>query len=86
MGLQEQVIEPRSAVLAAGIAGIIVYGSLFPFHFWNNPNPAGPLRALLATWRTHPSRGDFIGNILLYMPFGFFAVRSLVRPGATGKH
>jgi VanZ family protein len=79
LGRRQPAIEPEAAVIAAGIAGVIVYGSLFPFHFWNNPDPAGPLRALLATWRARPGRGDFIANILLYMPFAFFAVRSLVR-------
>jgi VanZ family protein len=82
--LKEQTVRDREtgsepAILAGLMAAIIVYGSLFPFHFQKNPGTGGPLSALLSTWRTGDSRGDVLANILLYIPLGFFAVRSLRR-------
>lgn len=53
----------------------IIYRSLYPFDFHNNRSDA--FRALLSTWNTSSSRGDLIANVVLYLPFGFFAVRSL---------
>jgi VanZ family protein len=69
-------------MIAAAVLAVIIYGSLFPFDFYANPNPAGPLAALIATYRTLDSRSDLIANILLYMPLGFFSVlASCNRPG-----
>jgi VanZ family protein len=58
------------------LALVIVYGSLYPFHF-HAGNGTGPLRTLLATWHNRPGRGDFLANILLYMPFGYFCFLAL---------
>jgi VanZ family protein len=69
------------AVTAATL--IIVYGSLYPFAFSDRGSLDAAVRGLLATWRTvRSSRGDLIANVLLYMPFGFFAALSLSRRGA----
>jgi VanZ family protein len=61
------------------LAGI-VYVSLYPFH-WRTPHLiGGPLHQFALSWDHWPeSRGDFIANVLLYMPWGFFCVRSLGR-------
>jgi VanZ family protein len=69
-------VESRSAGLTAGIAGLILYGSLFPFRFHSLAIPGGPFSALLATARILTDRGDVISNILLYLPFGFFGCLS----------
>ena len=69
--------EPRFALIVAGVVFVIIYGSLFPFQFHNDPPSSGSLRALIATWRTPTSRGDLIANLLLYFPVGLFAVPSL---------
>ena len=61
------------------LAGI-VYVSLYPFH-WRVPHLAGgPLHQFELSWRSWPeSRGDFIANLLLYLPWGFFCVRGFGR-------
>ena len=59
-------------MIAAGVLVILIFGSLFPFDFYANPNPAGPLATLIATYGVPSGRGDLIANILLYIPLGFF--------------
>jgi VanZ family protein len=62
------------------LAGI-VYISLYPFRLRAGLLPGGALRHLLATWRNWPDNpGDVIANVLLYLPWGFFAARSVARP------
>jgi VanZ family protein len=67
-------IEPKFATIAAGVLAVIIYGSLFPFDFYANANPAGPFGALISTYATPGGRGDVLANILLYVPLGFFSV------------
>ena len=60
--------------LAAAVAILIAYGSLYPFVF----HDAGLLKAdvshFLAGWRQPPeSRGDILANLLLYIPLGLTA-------------
>jgi VanZ family protein len=58
----------------------IVYVSLYPFHGRVAHLAGGPLHQFALTWDRWPeSRGDFIANILLYLPWGFFCVCSLGR-------
>jgi VanZ family protein len=61
------------------LAGI-VYVSLYPFH-WRMPHlGGGPLHQFALSWDRWPeSHGDFIANVLLYLPWGFFCVRSFGR-------
>src|ERR1051326_4265599 len=75
MTRDRQQIEGRFRAITFGIIAVIVYGSLYPFCFYNNPDPDGPLRALLHTWRILGGRGDSIANFILYVPLGFFLVR-----------
>jgi VanZ family protein len=63
----------RGVTLAAVVI-IIVYGSLYPFAFRHPVNGIGPVSTLLKDWAQLPQRGDFIANVLLYLPFGFFGV------------
>jgi VanZ family protein len=56
---------------------MIIYGSLYPFAFRIPLRGLGPVETLLDTWDHMPGRGDFISNILLYMPLGFFARQAL---------
>jgi VanZ family protein len=58
-------------VALAAIVAMIVYGSLYPFAFHWVGDGIGPLHTLLYSWDKTPGRGDFISNILLYMPLGF---------------
>ena len=62
------------------VLAAIVYVSLYPFRLRAGLPPGGAFHALLATWREWPeSRGDVIANVLLYLPWGFFAARSIAR-------
>jgi len=55
----------------AAIIAMIAYGSLYPFAFHRVVGGIGPLHTLLNGWDKTPGRGDFVSNILLYMPLGF---------------
>ena len=59
----------RLALIA--IIGMIAYGSLYPFDFHLVSGGIGPFRTLLDGWDKTPGRGDFISNVLLYVPLGF---------------
>src|SRR5436309_15924499 len=60
------------AAVTLGMALVIAYGSLYPFNFSVPVAGPGPVHALLATWANKPGRGDFLSNVLLYTPLGFF--------------
>jgi len=71
--------------LAAAVAILIAYGSLYPFVF----HDAGLLKAdvshFLAGWRQPPeSRGDVLANLLLYIPLGLTATLAFGRSRTLG--
>lgn len=72
-------IDPNSTLIAATAILVVIYGSLYPFHFRGNPDSNGPLRALVNTWRGPFGRGDFLANVLLYLPVGLFSIQALRR-------
>lgn len=49
------------------IAALIAYGSLYPFSFSSD---AQSWRSMFADFRLYTSRGDVLGNFLLFVPFG----------------
>jgi VanZ family protein len=61
------------------IIGMIAYGSLYPFDFRWVDGGVGPVWTLLDSWNKAPGRGDFISNILLYMPLGFVGAVAIGR-------
>ena len=63
--------------VTAVFAALILYGSLFPFHFQRPPDGLGPLAALAGTWTEPATRLDFVANVLLYMPLGFFGLMAI---------
>jgi len=70
----------------AVVIAVIVYGSLYPFAFRQPIFALGPAaRALFESWNEQPSRGDFIANVALYMPLGFFAILTIGRDVGTAK-
>jgi len=69
--------EPSYVLTSAGVLAIILYGSLYPFQFHSNPEANGSLRVLFQTWHAPIHRGDFLANLLLYFPFGFFSAQAL---------
>ena len=66
-------VDLKYALIAAGIAILIIYGSLYPFRF-HRSSSNNSIRELIGTWRIPTSRGDFLANLLLYFPFGLFLV------------
>jgi VanZ family protein len=74
------------AIALAIITAIIVYGSLYPFRFHGRGLSIGSVAYLLSTWRDWDRRGDLLANVLLYVPFGLLAARSLPdRVGASTR-
>ena len=74
------------SIATAVIIAVIVYGSLYPFMFRQPVNGFGPaVRALLESWNETPSRGDFIANVALYTPLGFFASLAIGKGVGTAK-
>jgi len=68
------------------VIAVIVYGSLYPFTFRQSAAGLGAAaRALLNSWADAPGRGDFIANMALYTPFGFFAVLAIGGAGIAAK-
>lgn len=55
------------------VAALITYGSLYPFHFAVNQNLSHEAAALFAMPTLHMRRGDLVGNLLLFAPFGLIA-------------
>jgi len=78
--LREAWIEPKFVVITTGVVAVVFYGSLYPFQFQDDPDGMGPLHALFANWRQFRGWANILSNILLYIPFGLFAIRSLQRP------
>lgn len=69
-------LDQRFALITAAILSVILYGSLYPFHFVNRPEGRGALDTLLGSWLDWYPRADVIANVLLYVPLGFFAVQA----------
>ena len=57
------------------MAALIVYGSLYPFQWLDNPQP---WRTLL-TVPSHVSRSDILGNVALFVPIGVSGALALRR-------
>jgi VanZ family protein len=62
------------AFIVAGIAVAILCGSFYPFNFYSHHDPRGPAGILLESSFRYARRGDVVANVLLYLPFGFFAI------------
>jgi len=77
--IRDNRLNRNFALIAAGITLVIIYGTLYPFHFRERLDSNGAVGALLKTWRGPFGRGDFVANILLYLPFGLFWVQTLRR-------
>ena len=74
------------AIVTAMVIAVIVYGSLYPFTFRQPAAGLGPAaRAFVNSWADAPGRGDFISNVALYTPFGFFAILAISGAGNTAK-
>ncbi len=63
--------HPTLRLLVIALLVIIVYGSLYPFDF--RPLQPGDLAALTASLARLSTRGDILGNIVLFVPVGLLA-------------
>src|SRR5258708_32007229 len=72
-----RILDKNLAIVTSIMIAVILYGSLYPFEFRMPDEGPGPVAALLRTWAHRPGRGDFISNVLLYLPLGFFGVLAL---------
>ena len=70
-------------IAAAIIVAVIFYGSLYPFAFYRPEDGVGPLKHLVRSWAETPGRGDFVANLFLYLPFGFFGSLAVAGSGRT---
>lgn len=59
------------------LAGLIAYGSLYPFNFILPQSHASEWAKLFLDWSLVTGKGDALGNVGLFIPFGFFGVLSL---------
>ncbi len=55
---------------------IITYGSLFPFDFQTNDLNWATFDLFIRSWQARSSWGDLLGNIILFIPFGFAGILS----------
>jgi VanZ like family len=76
----------NNIIALAIIAGGMGMGLTFPFEFRATQGELGPAHALLQTWFTRWSMTDFIANVILFLPFGFFAAGAFpARIGMFGQ-
>jgi len=59
---------------------LIGYGSLYPFDFRAQGAPLGALFEFGST-----TRGDFLGNLALFLPFGYLGMVAWSRPGRLAR-
>lgn len=68
------------------VAALISYGSLYPFSFAAHEGSLEEILALVTSPDLSMSRGDLVGNLLLFAPYGFLAslqARDHRRPAFT---
>ena len=61
---------------------LIAYGSLFPFDFSNNIDSADFL-SFFNSWNGQTSIGDVLGNVILFMPYGFLGLVAFSKSKAS---
>lgn len=61
------------------LAMLIAYGTLYPFDFTLPPQPGQALHDMLTNVRLWTSRGDVLGNLALFLPWGLASVMGRAR-------
>lgn len=64
------------AFLLALTSALILYGTLYPFDFVAGAHPGDVVSLLTSSLGPRPGRGDILSNVVLFLPFGFFAMQS----------
>jgi VanZ family protein len=62
---------------------LVVYGSLYPFHFVAPRSLAAAWDDFILDWHLWTSTGDVVGNIVLFVPFGALWTAAFPRSTAT---
>ncbi len=57
-----------------GFAAIAAYGSIYPFDFQFHQLDPAAWQAFLDTCCVETSRGDILGNVVLFLPFGYLGI------------
>jgi len=65
--------------LAAAVAILIAYGSLYPFVFRDAGTLSADISHFLGSAQPHQGRGDFLANLLLYVPLGLAVTLALAQ-------
>ena len=65
----------KRLLLLSLIAGLIVYGSLYPFNF--SAAAPGAFARLFSNWQLLTPLGDLLGNIGLFAPWGLVGMLAL---------
>ncbi len=63
---------------------IIIYGSLFPFTFSSHEGSFEQWNIFLRSYHPLTSLGDIVGNIALFIPFGYLGIESM-RPSMRDR-
>lgn len=69
--------------LLSVVAALIAYGSLYPFSWATNEGSLHEVAAMLRDLSISASRGDIVGNLLLFAPYGFLAALARERDAAA---
>lgn len=64
------------AFLLALTTALILYGTLYPFNFLAGAHPGDVVAVLTESLKVRPGRGDILSNVILFLPFGFFAMQA----------
>lgn len=57
-----------------GFAAIAAYGSIYPFDFQFHQLDPAAWQAFIDTCCVETSRGDILGNVVLFLPFGYLGI------------
>lgn len=67
------------------VALLIAYGSAYPFVVDLDRAGAVEWRAFLGSWRAPSGLGDILGNIALFVPFGYLGLLAFMEAGRRGR-
>ena len=65
---------PAMTRIWIGFAVVITYGSIYPFDFQPRYLDANTIQAFLQSCCQGINRGDILGNVVLFLPYGFLGM------------
>ncbi len=79
-------LEQNMRLVLFIVSILIAYGSLFPFQFVMTDFQGTDILSWLFTFNQRTTRGDILGNILLFLPLGFFGALGIASYERTKRH